>query len=367
MSSPTDTPLNVPPPSQIQNTENTPLSPPRSPRSQSIFSKKAKIWFSLRAYDIKTGRRNTAPSLIKAWNATNQEQYDHTDNATQTAVLRIIANQENKGTILTKSECTQIVKHKPRGKYARAENPVVMMTTEAEKPITDHFDEFPEWSYRKRAEVLGWSEKIVRKVAKKYKYSSYKLRKHQVLTAAHIAMRFAFATLMMLLIDTGELFWIIERIWWTDECMFAYNMPYINTQNTRYLVTGGIERVPVEWRDQGGTVGFPKSVHVWGAICKGKRPIIKFLTGSINGNKYHRLLVWFLNLQVVRSMTDPYFMQDGASVHRTNKVISYLRRKLPLRTLMLLMLLSAKALRIPEAKLGIWPPHSPDMNPCMLV
>jgi len=90
------------------STENTPseiTSQQTPPRHQSLLSKEAKIWFSLRAYDVNTGKRNTASRLVKNWNSTGQKQYDHKNRNIRKAVFRTITNQEKTGTVLTKTEC----------------------------------------------------------------------------------------------------------------------------------------------------------------------------------------------------------------------------------------------------------------------
>lgn len=80
-------------------------------------------------------------------------------------------------------------------------------------------------------------------------------------------------------------------------------------------------------------------VHVWGVIGTGYRRLIILPKGTINAEKYIRLCLSKVRLDIAQGV----FMQDGAPAHTANKTKAYLSRM---------------GVRVME-----WSARSPDLNP----
>ena len=157
------------------------------------------------------------------------------------------------------------------------------------------------------------------------------------LTESQITQRYDFALSVLNGISTTG---TLPPIVFTDESMF-----------TRDLSTGKI------WRMRGEIIENEKNIHekyslsvmVWGGIAFGtKTPLIR-IDGSLNSEKYVRMIIengvpQFLENRFGKNYL---FMQDGASCHRSKFTTNVLISHMPI--------------------LSKWPKNSPDLNPIEMV
>ena len=103
-------------------------------------SKNALAWMAQRYFNI-SGSKNSAPTLMNAWNngPTHEENefYDPKKEADIRAVNRAISQLGKIGTVLTKAECKKLGVFANRGKSA--------ITPADKKIICDHVREFPQY------------------------------------------------------------------------------------------------------------------------------------------------------------------------------------------------------------------------------
>ena len=95
-----------------------------------------------------------------------------------------------------------------------------------------------------------------------------------------------------------------------------------------------------------------KKVMAWAGFVDGKFLPIHWFEGSVNGESYIKMLedkVW-PSVKHSASRKGYWFMQDCATAHTTNAVLSYLKDKLQGRVV-------SHKTDFP------WPPKSPDLNP----
>ena len=105
-------------------------------------------------------------------------------------------------------------------------------------------------------------------------------------------------------------------------------------------------------------VAHPIRVTAWAAITRHKIYITTF-TETVTGEYYRQILVRRFYPWLTRAgiPDDSWFMQDGATPHRTKDVFESLAAKFDGRVI---------GLGYPGFKGGgiEWPPYSPDLNPC---
>ena len=155
----------------------------------------------------------------------------------------------------------------------------------------------------------------------------------------------------------------LPNMWTSDEANFNLN-GLVNTKNVVCYSRkngGRPENFTIE------TVKHPDGVMVFGCVrLDGKKMPLKFfypqwrngerVAGTLDGDGYYNLLRYHC-LPYIRNQNDgtlenQYWQQDGASCHRTRKVIGYLHTSFGNRLLALGS----------EARGGIqWCPNSPDL------
>ncbi|XP_057335141.1 uncharacterized protein LOC130673942 [Microplitis mediator] len=136
----------------------------------------------------------------------------------------------------------------------------------------------------------------------------------------------------------------------SDEAHFWMN-GYVNKQNYRF------------WGTENPNISLAKSLHplkvtAWAAISV-KGIYLQFLESTVTGESYKQLLeTKFFPYAKKRGLVKNfYFMQDGATPHRTHEVFEAINRVYETRVI---------GLGYPKFVQGglEWPPYSPDLNPC---
>ena len=175
----------------------------------------------------------------------------------------------------------------------------------------------------------------------------YKIQTNQVLTEAHILKRKTFCAELMTGITKQSL--VTNKIWFSDEAHFWLS-GYVNKQNYRY------------WGTTNPYISISKPLHpqrvtVWAALCS-TGIHYHFIEGNVNGAVYDDLLrtKFFPKIKSQRKVEKYWFMQDGATPHRTHQVFETLFGTFGVRVLGLNYQKFARE--------GLeWPPNSPDLNP----
>lgn len=206
----------------------------------------------------------------------------------------------------------------------------------------------PSKSTRRTSAALGISRRSVQRILQSdLILYPYKMTVAHKLTARDKERRLQFAR------------WAIEQdqeavlhnTWFSDEAYFYVN-GVVNRQNVRFWA-----REPPRVIHMKDTYG--EKVCVW--VAMSSHGIIGpfFFDATVTGERYLDMLRNQFFPQLMSSglpLQTQWFMQDGARPHTANVVLDFLHERLGLRVL---------SNRFPERYGGgMWPPHSPDINPC---
>ena len=175
----------------------------------------------------------------------------------------------------------------------------------------------------------------------------YKITMAHKLQANDRQRRVQFAT-WALAQDDG----VLHNTWFSDEAYVHLNGT-VNKQNIRYWGTQQPDIVhEVE--------SFGPKVCVWAAMSSHGIIGPFFFNDTVNSVRYNDMLLNFFIPQLLARglpMNTQWFMQDGARPHTANLVLDLLHENFENRVM---------SNRFPERFHGgsMWPPHSPDLNPC---
>ena len=209
---------------------------------------------------------------------------------------------------------------------------------EAKNQLENVISEFPNLSLRKAATLVNVSHTLVSIILHDDLHlKPYKLHKWHKLEVHDYKKRVQFATWFLSLPQNDKFFFICS-----DEAYFHLTLP-INKQNNRI------------WADSPPFEGVEVPLHgakvlVWCAISAKKIYGPYFFESSVNQHNYLEMIkkyFWPKHLRTAHHEKH-YFQQDGATPHTANIVQEWLASKFSRKFLSKLM----------------WPPRSPDLNPC---
>lgn len=216
--------------------------------------------------------------------------------------------------------------------------------------VREFYEENKQYSIRKAGLLLDMKKSSVQTILrKKIKSFPYKIQMRHRMDQDDMDRRDRFAFRMSRWIERGKL--SSGKIWFSDECHFWLD-GYVNKQNYRFWATENpriFETAPL------------KSIRVtlWCAIssCGIIGPF--FFEGNVNHERYREMLEndFIPTAQGLEAVDDFWFMQDGATPHRTIDVFNLLDEHFHGRVIGLNY----------ESRYGCgieWPPYSPDLNPC---
>ncbi|XP_054160040.1 uncharacterized protein LOC128958250 [Oppia nitens] len=235
--------------------------------------------------------------------------------------------------------------------HQKGRKPVVT-DPETVEEVRQLFDEFPQTSTRRAAQILSDRRQIshttIHHILKSIDMFPYKIQITQKLGKYDIERRFDFANDVIQKIDTGAI--DINKIWFSDEAHFWLE-GYVNKQNCRQWGTQKPEfsvAVPLH----------SKRVTVWCAMSANAIIGPIFLEESVTGIVYlDKCIEPFIEIVDGMGKIDNYwFQQDGARAHRTMDVLDRIQKCFEDRVI---------GLDFPEKTgSGIdWPPYSPDLTP----
>ncbi|XP_015117728.1 histone-lysine N-methyltransferase SETMAR [Diachasma alloeum] len=204
-------------------------------------------------------------------------------------------------------------------------------------------------SIRKTAAKLEFNRETLRLIIKHFlKLHPHKITSHEFFTQAAIGKQLEFSKVLTQMFEIAEI--EANRIIVLDEAYFYLN-GNVNKQNYRF------------WRRENPHSSVAKPLHptkvtVWAALSI-KQIHVEIWDGTITGESYLEMLEtkFFPFAKKKGLVKDFYFMQDGATPHRTNDVFAALHKVYGDRVI---------GLGYPHfARAGMeWPPYSPDLNPC---
>lgn len=145
---------------------------------------------------------------------------------------------------------------------------------------------------------------------------------------------------------------VIHNTWFSDE-VYVHLNGSVNKQNVRFWA----REVPEVLHE---TDNYGEKVSVWCAISSHGIIGPFFFNDTVNSARYMDMLenTFLPQLYTTRlPMETQWFMQDGARPHTANVVLDFLHEHFGHRVM---------SNRFPERfqEGSIWPPHSPDINPC---
>lgn len=216
--------------------------------------------------------------------------------------------------------------------------------------VEQFFSENPTVSTRRASQFLDMARTSLQRIIKmRLKLFPYKIQVFQELTDFDMERRLIFARQMVDMILERSI--KTKRIWFSDEAHF-WLAGYVNKQNYRFWARENPRIFET-------TTLKPQRITVWCAISE--RGIIGpvFLDQNVNGERYKRMLLeeFIPVAQGMDAIEQFWFMQDGATPHRTNDVMEALDEYFTGRVI---------GLGYPSRYgRGIdWPPNSPDLNIC---
>lgn len=209
-----------------------------------------------------------------------------------------------------------------------------------------HVVENPKTSVSHLSDVTGISSTSVRRILKKNKFKPYKPKFISTLKERDFIVRFDFSMWVQGQIEDNRSF--PKYIFFSDEATFNSNGT-VSSQNCRWWATEN-PRFTIECRDQYSFktnvwVGFSEDANLLGPF---------FFRENLNSGRYLMLLEnqlsAFLDELPLNKRERFWFMQDGASVHSTQQVTTWLNNKLGENW-------------IGRRSRYFWPPRSPDLTP----
>lgn len=202
----------------------------------------------------------------------------------------------------------------------------------------------PKSSVRKIASECRLSKTRVHEILKCFKYKPYKGQDHQELLYQDPVSRATFCEIMTEKCNQENNF--SRFILFTDECTFHLVADH-NKQIHRYWSKEN-PHIVINSRTQ-----YPQKVNVWAGILKNKIVGPIFIDGNLNSATYLNLLQNEIadKLGDIAGDDEIWFHHDGCPAHNATEVKNYLH------------------LTFPNKWIGrggeiLWPPRSPDLNPC---
>lgn len=207
-----------------------------------------------------------------------------------------------------------------------------------------------------RKNELGITPSAFCRIVKELKYHCYKMDVSQKLNEGDNERRLQFANFVLNNLTDADL----NNCAFSDEATFSLDGE-VNTQNIRRYAEKKVHR-----EDQGGKPAqfrhtkskYPQKVMVFmGLHSSGKTWGLKFYQNkNINGDEYYKLLRFKCvpRLKQINdgSLNGMWFQQDGATVHRTGRVLRYLDRQF-----------GQRMMAMSSIQGHDWPARSPDLNP----
>lgn len=227
-------------------------------------------------------------------------------------------------------------------------------TTSTSVDNVDRVEEFnsenPRVSLRRASQALDIPRSSLHRIIKiKLKLYPYKIQVFHELADFDMERRLEFARQMIDSILNRSI--KTNRIWFSDEAHF-WLTGYVNKQNYRFWARDNPRIFET-------TSMKPQRITVWCAICEKGIFGPVFVDQNVSGELYKRLLrdKFIPFAQGLNAVDRYWFMQDGATPHRTKNVFNFLDKHFTGRVL---------GLGYPSKFGGgmDWPPYSPDLNPC---
>lgn len=228
--------------------------------------------------------------------------------------------------------------------------PRTARTPDEVERVQDHFLDAPSTSMRSAGYELDMSRSSIHRIVKSdLKLFPYKIQIFQQLSAGNIATRLAFGRRMIRWLATDKL--KADKIWFSDEAHF-WLTGHVNKQNHRFWASSN----PHVFQT---TTMKPQRLSVWCAISSKGIFGPFFFEENLNHEVYVRILrdEFIPFAHGVDAVDDWWFMQDGATAHRTRDVFDLIDEHFHGRVIGLDY----------ESRYGCgieWPPCSPDLNPC---
>ena len=174
-----------------------------------------------------------------------------------------------------------------------------------------YFSENPNSTIRKAAQVLKISKSSLHRIVKNFlKLHPYKIKTHQLLTTKSMEARVKFCKTITEMFESGEM--DENKIVFSEEAHFWLN-GYGNKQNYQF------------WGTVNPNISISKSLHPekvtsWAALSV-KGIYLYFFDSTVTGNSYKELLETKFFFAKKRGWVKTfYFMEDGATLHRTKEV-----------------------------------------------
>lgn len=235
--------------------------------------------------------------------------------------------------IVSVFEKTGSVSQKPR-----QQKEISMKRQDAKIQLETMVSEFPNLSLRKMASSLNISPTLVFNILHDDMHlKSYKYQTWHKLEVQDYKPRVKFAEWFLSKPLQTENFFIFS-----DEAYFTLTLP-LNKQNNRI------------WADSSPEIGiemplFDKKILVWCGISVNRIFGPYYFEKPVNQHNYLEMLQKFFWPKVLRtaSYEKYYFQQDGATPHTANDVQDWLKSKFLNKFV----------------DKRMWPPRSPDLNPC---
>jgi len=214
--------------------------------------------------------------------------------------------------------------------------------------VEQYFQQNPTASIRRAAQALNIKRESLRIIARYFaNLFPYKIQINQSLKHETLEKRKFFCQVLSSAIEAKDL--DVDKIWFSDEAHFWLN-GYVNKQNYRF------------WGTEQPFITQSKPLHsqrltVWTAMSS--RGIhYFFLEENVTGLSYKNLLKrqFFPAVKRQNAVNEYWFMQDGATPHRTKDVFEAIFDCFDTRVI---------GLNYPNfANGGLeWLPYSPDLNP----
>lgn len=226
--------------------------------------------------------------------------------------------------------------------------PSTSNTPENVERVEEFYAENPQVSLRRASQALEIPVTSLQRIVKtKIKLFPYKIQVFQELSPFDMQRRLDFSRQMIEMILNRSI--ETRRIWFSDEAHF-WLTGYVNKQNCRFWAKEN-PRIFVT------TTMKPQRVTAWCAVCE-DGIFLEFIDETVNSERYTRLLEqkFIPFAHGLDAVDGHWFMQDGATPHRTNQVFEVLNEHFSDRVL---------GLDYSSRNGGVeWPPYSPDLNPC---
>lgn len=270
--------------------------------------------------------------LVKTWYQSQsiasvqlafRREFATRESPSQSSIMNIVSNFEKTGSVGR-------VSPKPKEPSPKREN--------AKNQLESMVSGFQTFSIRKAASAIGVSPTLVYHILHDDLHlKPYKFHQWHKLEDKDYQKRLDFANWFLSLSPYSRQFFFVS-----DEAYFYLTVP-LNNQNNRV------------WSDSQPCVGaeFPlhdKKILVWCAISADRVFGPFYFESTVNQTNYLEMLKTFFWPKVLRTPNYKkyYFQQDGATPHTATAVQTWLGQQFGSKFI----------------NKDLWPPRSPDLNPC---